>query len=210
VGRPREPRSAANVGFMPSKSDPVQELGSRQPAALGLVCSRLESESIAYWLFGGWAVDFYAGSVTRGHDEDVDIAIWLEDLQRIPELLESDGWRHARADDEDGGTGYERGGVRLELTYLTRSADGDVFIQLRDGPVPWAKESLADDVRELSGVRPRIITLASLRSVKSWPRDDPDDAAKDRADIATLPIQQDRAVRGERSSASRGRRTPRR
>lgn len=191
------------------ESTPVEEIGSRQLAALGRVGSLLESEGIAYWLFGGWAVDFYAGSVTRGHD-DVDLAIWLADLQRIAELLESDGWRHAPANDEDGGTGYERGVVRLELTYLTRSADGDVFIPLRHGPVPWPKESLADDVRELSGVRSRIITLESLRSMKSWPRDDPDDAAKDRADVSALPIQRDRAVRGKRSSASRGRRTRRR
>jgi hypothetical protein len=54
-------------------------------------------------------------------------------------------------------------------------------------PAPWAKESFADDVRELSGVRARVITLASLRSMKSWPRDDPENAAKDRADLAALP-----------------------
>ena len=165
---------------------PVEDLGSRQLAALGQVGSRLESGDIAYWLFGGWAVDFYAGSITRVHD-DVDIAIWLKDLQRITKLLESDGWRHAPAEDEDGGTGYEHGDVRLELTYLTRNADGDVFIPLRNGPVRWAKESFADDVRELSGVRARVITLASLKSMKSWPRDDPEDAAKDRADLAALP-----------------------
>ena len=75
----------------------------------------------------------------------------------------------------------------LELTFLNGNADGDVFIPLRDGPVPWAKESFADNVRELSGVRDRVITLASLRSMKSWPRDDPADAAKDRADLAALP-----------------------
>jgi hypothetical protein len=28
---------------------------------------------VAYWLFGGWAVDFHAGRVTRAHS-DVDIA----------------------------------------------------------------------------------------------------------------------------------------
>jgi aminoglycoside-2''-adenylyltransferase len=164
----------------------VEDLGARQLAALGRVASRLESAAIAYWLFGGWAVDFYAGSITRVHD-DVDLAIWRKDLQRIAKLLESDGWRHAPAEDEDGGTGYEHGDVRLELTYLTGNADSEVFIPLRDGPVPWAKESFADDVRELAGVRARVITLASLRSMKSWPRDDPEETAKDRADLAALP-----------------------
>jgi Aminoglycoside-2''-adenylyltransferase len=163
----------------------VEDLGARQLAALGRVGRSLDSEDIAYWLFGGWAVDFYAGSVTRVHD-DVDIAVWLDDLERIATLLESQGWRHSPAEDEDGGTGYERDGVRLELTYLTRNADGDVFIPLRDGPDPWAKESFADDVRELSGVRSRVITLASLKDMKSWPREDAEDAAKDRADLAVL------------------------
>ena len=113
---------------------PAEDLGARQLAALGRVTSRLESEGIAYWLFGGWAVDFYAGSMTRVHD-DVDLAIWLTDLQRIVTLLESDGWRHAPAEDEDGGTGYQHGDVRLELTFLLRNAGGDVFIPFRDGPV---------------------------------------------------------------------------
>jgi hypothetical protein len=163
----------------------VEDLGARQLAALGWVGGRLDSEGIAYWLFGGWAVDFYAGLVTRPHD-DVDLAVWLDDLERIAKLLESDGWRHAPAEDEDGGTGYERDAVRLELTYLTRNADGDVFIPLRDGPDPWAKGSFAEDVRELSGVRSRLITLASLKDMKSAPRDDAEDAAKDRADLAAL------------------------
>jgi hypothetical protein len=162
------------------------EVGARQLAGLGRVAAQLQSEGIDYWLFGGWAVDFYAGSITRVHD-DVDIAIWLEDLGRIATLLGSDGWRHSPERDEDGGTGYERDGVRLELTYLTRDTDGEVSIPLRSGPDPWAKESFADDVRELSGVHSRVITLASLRSMKTWPRDDAADAAKDRADLAWLP-----------------------
>lgn len=68
----------------------MEDLASRQLAALGRVASLLEARTIGYWLFGGWAVDFYAGSVTRAHD-DIDIAIWLEDFERIAGLLQSDG-----------------------------------------------------------------------------------------------------------------------
>jgi Aminoglycoside-2''-adenylyltransferase len=149
------------------------------------VSSLLEEAGIAYWLFGGWAVDFYAGSVTRAHD-DVDLAVWMDDLPRIVELLRGDGWRHAPYADEDGGTGYERGGVRLELTYLVRDADGSVFIPLRRGRAEWSADSLADDARELSGVRARLVSFEALARGKSSPRDDPDDAAKDRADFAVL------------------------
>ena len=155
--------------------------------------ARLRDAGIEYWLFGGWAVDFHVGSVTRPHD-DVDLAVWLADVPRIAELLEADGWRHAPDEDEDGGTGYERDGVRLEITYLVREGD-DVFTPLRDGRGGWSTEALGSDVGELQGVRAHLVGLEALRRGKSQPRDDPADAAKDRADFERL-----NAVRGQASA----------
>jgi hypothetical protein len=161
------------------------ELESQQLSALSRVSDLLEEAEIDYWLFGGWAVDFYAGSVTRAHD-DVDMAVWLADLPRIAKLLVADGWRHAPEEDEDGGTGYERGAVRLELTYLVRAGDGSIFTPLRQGRAAWSDEALGDDVGELRGVRSRLVGLAALTRGKSSPRDDPEEAAKDRADFTRL------------------------
>jgi hypothetical protein len=161
-----------------------EDLNSQQLSALAGVSRQLDDARIAYWLFGGWAVDFYAGSVTRPHD-DVDIAVWLEDVPRIAGLLTSDGWHHAPEDDEDGGTGYERAGVRLELTYLARDGD-EVFTPLREGRGRWSPDALGSDVRDLNGVRARIVALEALRRGKSQLRDDPADAAKDRADFERL------------------------
>jgi Aminoglycoside-2''-adenylyltransferase len=156
-----------------------------QLSALGQVCGRLVEAGIDHWLFGGWAVDFYAGEVTRAHD-DLDLAVWLADLPQIAKLLEADGWRHAPHHEDDGGTGYELGRVRLELTFLVREDDGSVFIPLREGRARWDDEALGYDVGELRGVRARLVGLASLTRDKSSPRDDPDEAAKDRADFARL------------------------
>lgn len=168
------------------KNTPVADtLASQQLAALARVSDLFEQEGIDYWLFGGWAVDFYAGSVTRAHD-DVDIAVWLKDVPRIMELLEEDGWGHAPPDDEDGGTGYERRSVRLELTYLVRDQEGGIFTPLRNGRGEWSMEALANDVGELHGVRSRLVGLAPLMRAKSSPRDDPEEAAKDRADFDQL------------------------
>jgi Aminoglycoside-2''-adenylyltransferase len=163
----------------------MEERTSQQLSALAEVGSALEQAGIAYWLFGGWAVDFYAGSVTRAHD-DLDLAVWLDDLPRIAELLQRDGWGHAPLDDEDGGTGYERGAVRLELTFLVRDGDGGIFTPLRHGQAKWSHDALANDVGELRGVRSRLIGLAALRRGKSSARDDPEEAAKDRADFRQL------------------------
>ena len=162
-----------------------RSLGALQLETLAAVDGLLAEADIPYWLLGGWAVDFYAGRITRPHD-DVDIAVWLEDVPAIAALLVGSGWTHAPEPDEDGGTGYERNGVRLELTYLTRRADGSIVTPLRELDATWPGEAFGDDVRELGAVSAHVIGLAALASGKSAPRDAPGDAAKDRADIAIL------------------------
>jgi lincosamide nucleotidyltransferase A/C/D/E len=132
-----------------------------QLAALARVSSALEASGIDYWLFGGWARDFYAGEVTRAHG-DVDLAVWLDDLPRIVRLLERDGWRHAPEEDEDGGTGYEREGVRLELTFLVHDDAGRICIAMHAGPMPWAQDAFGDHLGELHGVRARLIGRTAL------------------------------------------------
>jgi aminoglycoside-2''-adenylyltransferase len=156
-----------------------------QLSALAQTHELFARSGIDYWLFGGWAVDFHAGSITRSHD-DIDVAVWLDDHDRIARLLGAEGWRHAPEADEDGGTGYERDAVRLELTFLVRGDGGEVYTPLRAGRAPWSDEALGTDVAELSGVRARVVGLAALRRGKSRARDDPVEAAKDRADFATL------------------------
>ena len=52
------------------------------------------AEGVDYWVFGGWAVDLYAGRMTRPH-ADIDIAVWMDDLHRVDGLLVQAGWRHA-------------------------------------------------------------------------------------------------------------------
>jgi dihydrofolate reductase len=156
-----------------------------QLAALAEVTRLLEKDAIEHWLFGGWAVDFYAGHVTRYHD-DVDLAVWLDDVPRIEQHVLDTGWEHVPNPDEDGGTGYERGRVRLELTYLRRRDDGSVVVPLRSGDVPWRADAFGDDVRALDGVAASVIALPALREAKASPREEQPDAAKDVADAAVL------------------------
>ena len=157
---------------------------AEQLTALGDVARLFDDAGVEYWLFGGWAVDFYAGEATRMHD-DIDFAVWRADVEQISELLERHDWRHAPYDDEDGGTGYERAGVRVEVTYLERDGTG-IVIPMRHGRVAWSDAPFGDEKRELHGTTARIIPLSLLTRGKSTPRDDPGDAAKDRADFERL------------------------
>ena len=78
-----------------------------QLRAIGWLHEVFAEQGIDYWLFGGWAVDFHAGRVTRDH-ADVDVAVWTADLDRISALLQAQGWTHAPEPGEDGYTGFER------------------------------------------------------------------------------------------------------
>lgn len=157
----------------------------QQLAALAAVGSLLDENGFDYWLFGGWAVDFHAGTVTRRHT-DIDVAVWADDAEAIHSVLTSNGWAHEPAADEDGGTGYDLRGLRLELTYLANSEDGEVFIVLRDRNVLWSESPLGGGVLALDGTRARVVPLELLIRGKSSPRDDPEEAEIDRKDFETL------------------------
>ena len=84
------------------------------------------------------------------------------------------------------GTGYDRHGVRVELTYLAKGEAGEVFIALRDENVLWSDYPLGDEVLDLQGAHMRVIPLDLLKRGKARPRDDPAEAAIDRADSDAL------------------------
>ena len=163
----------------------MSDLAGRQIAALAGVAALLDSGDFDHWLFGGWAVDFHVGAVTRSHD-DIDLAVWADDAEAIHSVLGANGWEHRPAADEDGGTGYTRDGVRVELTYLARGESWEVFVVLRDRNVLWAECPLGDGVLRLHGAHIRVIPLELLKAGKSRPRDDLNEAAVDRADFDAL------------------------
>jgi hypothetical protein len=156
-----------------------------QLAALAELHETLGGQGIDYWLFGGWAVDFHTGAVSRAHD-DVDLAVWADDRERVAAALADAGWRLAADESAHGYVVHARAAVTLEIAFLARGAGGEVYTPLTDGRAPWPVGAFGDDVRELRGVRARVIGRAALVAEKSEVRDDPAVAAKDRADVATL------------------------
>ena len=145
----------------------------------------LQRHGIAYWLFGGWAVDFHVGRVTRAH-EDVDVAVWSDDRERLSSVLLEHAWVHRPEAGGDGYTSYERSGIRLEVAFLARDERGHVYTPLRDGRGEWPAGSFGDEVAQLRGVRARVVGRESLIAEKSSIRPDAATAAKDRADVASL------------------------
>jgi hypothetical protein len=156
-----------------------------QLAAIASLSRALDQEAIDYWLFGGWAVDFWVGRVTREHD-DIDVAAWRTDYEAIATALQSAGWRHTPVPDEVVGTRYRRGTAEVEFTFMTTDTDGRIVIPLPDHPVVWSAEPLGNERRELGGVHSRTIPLVLLRAGKSSMREGSAEAAKDRSDAQVL------------------------
>jgi hypothetical protein len=137
-------------------------------------------------LFGGWAVDFWVGRVTREHD-DIDAAAWRRDYDAIGRALVDIGWRHTPVADEVVGTRYTYNkSVEAEFTFVEARDDGAVLIPIPEHEVVWTTEPFGEERRTLHGAGARVIPLDLLRSGKQMTRDEPDEAAKDRADVQAL------------------------
>ena len=156
-----------------------------QLGTIGWLHAVLGERDIDYWLFGGWAVDFHAGRVTREH-EDVDVAVWQTDLVQLTAILRAHGWVHTPESDGDGYTGFEREDVRVELAFLARDETGSVFTPVAQGRGYWPSGAFGDVEAQVNGVHARVIDLVSLIEEKTGPREDAAAAAKDRADVALL------------------------
>jgi len=156
-----------------------------QLAAIASLSRALDHEAIDYWLFGGWAVDFWVGRVTREHD-DIDVAAWRRDYAAIGTALQTVGWRHTPVPDEVVGTRYQWGKAQVEFTFMTTDNDGRAVIPLPDHPIVWSAEPLGQERRELGCINSRVIPLALLRAGKSMAREGSAEAAKDRADSHAL------------------------
>jgi hypothetical protein len=156
-----------------------------QLAAIGQVHNLLEAHHLDYWLFGGWAVDFHAGRVTRSH-ADIDLAVWLSDLDCVRQRLEETGWRVLNDQMADGYVAFERSGVVIEVALLERDELGVIYTPAASGRGDWPAGSFGSDASMLNGVTARVVGLESLIIDKADPKGGPDAAAKDRVDVAVL------------------------
>jgi hypothetical protein len=156
-----------------------------QLEAIDSLSQTLDAAGIAFWLFGGWAVDFWVGDVTRPHD-DIDVVAWQQDFDAIRSSLLAAGWEHTPTADDVVGTRYRSGTARVEFTFVDLGADGQVIVPLPTGPITWSSQPFGDDRARLRGIASRVIPLAVLTAGKSVPREGAAEAAKDRADYDAL------------------------
>ena len=181
------PETGRGVAYARRVAQERSERASEQLEAIASLDAALGSARIEYWLFGGWAVDFWVGRVTREHD-DIDAAAWRRDYDAIKRALVDTGWRHTPVENEVVGTRYTRGSAQVEFTFVEARDDGAVVIPIPEHEIVWTTEPFGEERRVLHDVGARTIPLGVLLSGKQMTRDKPDEAAKDRADVQALAV----------------------
>ncbi len=156
-----------------------------QLAAIASLSTVLDERAIDFWLFGGWAVDFWVGTITRQHD-DIDVVAWRGDYDAIEAALDAVGWRHIRSPEDVVGTRYMLGSAEVEFTFVEPDSEGAIVVPIPGHPVVWTNEPFGNERRELLGVTTRTIPLALLKNGKSLPRESDVEGSKDRADFQAL------------------------
>lgn len=135
-------------------------MNDAQAAAIVEWARRFDAAGVEYWLFGGWAVDYHAGQVTRPHD-DIDFVIWSRDHEAVIEMLHAVDFSPLRPP-----LAYVRNGVELEITLIERAQDGAIVTPgFEDWP--WDAGTFGDDFRTLNGYAVRVVSVAGLVAVKT-------------------------------------------
>jgi hypothetical protein len=165
-------------------ASPPSDATEAQLAAIDQMHRQFTTNGIEYWLFGGWAVDFHAGRVTRAHS-DIDLAVWRADVDRIAARLEAEGWQRA-GESVDGAMTYQRGAVQAEIAFLARDENDIVYTPVDGGRGEWPPHAFGAEIAVVAGVHARVIELAALIEEKSAGYGDAQAHAKDRIDLAVL------------------------
>jgi hypothetical protein len=96
------------------------------------VTSLLTAATIPHWLFGGWAVDFLVGEVTRPHS-DIEFAVWRSDFPAVRRLLRRQGYADQGVEFTQEAANLRKNGQLLRLIFIERNERGEVVT-----PGPWS------------------------------------------------------------------------
>jgi hypothetical protein len=145
----------------------------------------LKQAGMAHWLFGGWAVDFLVGAITRPH-EDIDLILWLEDAPAVREVLASQGYVEAPPPPEESAlhTHFSRQGQQMDVMFIRREEDGIYWSDWR-----WPEGSFTELDGQLGEVICRVVSTRTLLEAKeAYLQENPDDTDREKCllDIASL------------------------
>lgn len=111
-----------------------------------------------------WAVDFYAGRVTRRH-ADVDLVVHHSDRAELHTLLTDVGFEVIDDSEPDAEMIYQRGELKVDLSFIVVLEDGTIISPGWEH-WPWPADSFPSVPRQLSAVSCRVVSATTLLTSK--------------------------------------------
>ncbi|PPA69283.1 hypothetical protein C4B60_15895 [Jeotgalibacillus proteolyticus] len=84
---------------------------------------------IAFWLRGGWAIDFLLGEITRPHNV-IDLITWIQHREVLERELLKDRFKNipVKAKFKNRQSDFSKNNVDITFGYITRSSDGLIMM----------------------------------------------------------------------------------
>jgi hypothetical protein len=152
------------------------------------VTTCLHAAHIPHWLFGGWAIDFHLGSITRQHD-DIEFLMWRTDEQAIATTLLAHEYERYQGGFVDEMAIFFKQGQKVEFDLLTHTATNEVVVDGRWADLSWPAGAFAAPAATFAGITCPIVSAQALLWLKQRYASHPAGGSlrpKDRADIQRL------------------------
>jgi hypothetical protein len=145
----------------------------------------LTAAGVEHWLFGGWAIDFHLGMITRPHD-DIDVIIWSHDRAHLSMVLQRHAFQPIVAPSSEH-LYFAKAGQWIEISFIERHHSGAIITPGRWADWPWQDGAFTAGRRQLHGVWCSVTNLACIiESKQEFQTHAPDQPLrqKDRDDLA--------------------------
>jgi hypothetical protein len=130
------------------------------------IAAALDGAGIAWWLFGGWGMDFHAGRITRDHD-DIEIFSWKHDASAVRLALTAAEFTHVPGLYPDECQTFLKCGQEIGFWFLVRNEGGAIHTPGRWADWPWAAGAFDSDPLTLAGVTARAMSIEGLLDIKT-------------------------------------------
>jgi Aminoglycoside-2''-adenylyltransferase len=138
----------------------VSEATAIQLRLIGEIRDVLDAAGVAWWLFGGWAVDFHLGSVSREHG-DIEFYIRSDDAERVSRAFLDAGFAPQEIPYADEAVEFTKDGQLICAVLLVDTAEGSV-IPGRWTDWPWPGDAFDGPPGRIGGLAVPIVSVEAL------------------------------------------------
>ncbi len=154
------PRVATLCPFAPCGHHTVNDDTACQLRLIEEIRDILAVMHVRWWLFGGWAVDFHLGSVSRKHG-DIEFSIWSVDAERVSRAFLDAGFVPQKIPFPDEAIEFTKDGQLICAVLLVDTAEG-IVVPGRWTDWPWPWDAFDGPPGRIGGLAVPVVTVEAL------------------------------------------------